>query len=226
MPSFTPDTPVGNYKILGMSLTIPHVFAEGHTLTANEAKFVNRQLASVTVNGYGGDVRRALSKIDSAREKAFEDKTYSGPTTTVKIKGKDTQVPSPATYSDLTDWDHQSRLNEKFAEYELGVSNRGGAGGGGSDPLEALIERLATSMVKDLLKSKGRSIQKFMRTKDEEHGTAFKRLVSEYIDKRYDALVPLAEQEQARMQAEQAASADIDLGLDLEEDGDEEQAAA
>lgn len=227
MPAFNSETPKGNYKVLGVPLTIPHVFAAGHALTEEEARFVNRQLASVTVNAYGGDVRRAMEKINEGRLEAYKAGTYTGPTFTETVRGKERTSPVLITQAaELPDWDHQAKIDAKFTEYEVGVSQRGGGGGGATDPMEAIIERLASTAVKDIIKRKGRSVQKFMRTKDEEHGSAFKRIVAEYTEGHRESLQALAEAQMAALTEQSGDGDDLDLGPDLGEDEDEEQAAA
>src|SRR4029077_4198418 len=132
---FTDETPRGTYKEQGLQVEMPSVFAEGHVLTANKAKWMTASVASTVGNAYGGDVRRALETLDKEREAAVEAKTYTGPYALNK-DGAPTKKPAKAAVADL-DWDHQAKLLEKFAGYELGAQTRGVG--------KSLVDEIATN---------------------------------------------------------------------------------
>jgi hypothetical protein len=183
MPQFNEATERGPITILDIQgLTLPRVFTEGHPLSADEAKFVNDRLNSIMVNGYGGDIRRELEKIDTARREAHKAGTYSGPMLTTDKDGKTLRhpVPAPATHEDIRDedgnaWDHQARLDAKFKVYKVGGVN--GKGPNIKDPLEKVMRDIAIRETKDALAKKGQKVKTWMDTKNEEFGSEFLKLV-------------------------------------------------
>jgi hypothetical protein len=209
------------HEVLGLKLNLPSIYTAGHTMTEFDAKFGNRALHSVVLNGYGGDVRRQLVAIDKSRLAAYKAGKYDGPTATNE-KGKVTG-PQPATAADIPNWDHQAKVLEKFANYKVGVSNRMG-GGSKSSPLESIIEGIALAAVKAQIKLKGLSVQKFQRMPNDKYGNELNRAVADYISTRRETLEALAKQQMEQTAAE--AGDGFDLTLPGDEGTDEAQKAA
>jgi hypothetical protein len=127
-------------KFYDMEFTIPAEFEAGHVLSANEANFINSQKASVVGNQYSGDIRRAVAGLVAGGNKK-------------------------ATVADLG-WDHAARFAEKFADYELGVSNRGSGGTtSGSNPLDRMVSFLASEDLKARIIRKGLKVATFYKAK-------------------------------------------------------------
>lgn len=195
MPAFDTSTPTEVHTIQGMDLSVPYLFNEGNELTADEAKWVNTVLAGVVGNAYSGDIRRALATLDKERAEAA-----------VKA-GK--PVPKSASIADLK-WDHQAKFLDKFAKYELGVSNRSGAKTS-KDPVIGQMTKIASDFVKDYLRSKKQSVKKFIDAKNSEHGSEFNRLVADYLAANGDAVRAQAEAKLAAMKAS-TESTTLNLG--------------
>lgn len=181
MPQFDTSTPRITRKFSDIEFSVPAPFPEGHTLSANEAKFLNSTLASVVGNAYSGDIRRA------------------------KEAGKDVSI-----------WDHQALFEAKFADYELGVSNRGDGTGTAASPLDRTIAFLASEDVKARLIAKGFKVGVIQRTKNADGVSKFAELVAKNIEDNHERF---AAQAQAMLDAQpDVASEDDDLlaGLDAE----------
>lgn len=178
MPTISPSHPRHDYKFSGIPIKVPHPFSEGHTLSTGEAHFLNRQLASYVGNGYSGEIRRELAKIDAANLEAFKAKTYTGP---VVGEGKAAK-PAPATPADLT-WDHQAEFDAKFDGYVLGESNRGSGETSTKDPVAQFAHTIASSKVKELIKAKGLKVTQFTAssTNNDQGVSKFGQLVAQYI---------------------------------------------
>lgn len=180
MPTISPSHPRHDYKFSGIPIKVPHPFASGHTLSTGEAHFLNRQLASYVGNGYSGEIRRELKKIDDERAAAFKAKTYTGPLTEPDAKGK--QFPAPATPTDLS-WDHQAEFDAKFDGYVLGESNRGSGETSTKDPVAQFAHTIASAKVKELIKAKGLKVTQFTAssTNNDQGVSKFGQLVAQYI---------------------------------------------
>lgn len=195
MPEFTAEHPQIKREIQGIELLIPQLFAEGHVLSANEAKFVNDRINSIMVNTYGGDIRRALEKIKAEREAAFEAGTYTGPMLTKDKAGRDLRHPTPAepTLDDLPadEWDHQARVYEKFTNYRLGMANFRESNT--ASALDKVAYDIAERELKTAFSKKNIKIKPYMEAKNEEYGNEFKRLVNERLEKQHDRIYALAQ---------------------------------
>ena len=182
MPHFTEAHPRHTAKYLGLEFHVPQVFAEGHVLTAAEAKGVNRWLSGTIGNQYAGAVRRAVEAGQKARDEAVKAKTYTGPWLK-DAEGNDTKKPAPFTLADL-DWNHQAEFETQFRDYKIGESNRGdGIGAGPRDPVAALVRFLAVEKIKELALAKGHKITDLQRSKHAKDPTksVFNYLVDQYI---------------------------------------------
>lgn len=226
MPSFDTNTPRADIKILDIKdLTIPRPYVGGHTLSAEEAKFMNDRLSSIMVNGYGGDIRRALFAIDNERLVAYKAGEWTGAMTNLPRDWKEGQPklraerPAWATVADLDgdEWaDHQANLDEKFAAYQVGGAN--GRQPSEKDPLEKVVRDIAVRETKDALTKAGHKVKNWMDKKDEEHGSQFNRLVVHRITKHRDRLYALAKaQVEGRPEEDPLDGFDIPEGLQAEE---------
>lgn len=133
------DTPMGDFKFKGFAVKAPQPFKEGHTLTANEAKFVNRQLASVTGNILSSAVTRLLAK-----KQAEED---------AKAKAEN-RAARELKLEDAVSADEARKLYDGIiAEYEPGVTAARGEGIT-KDPIEAMADNIAWARIKVKLTEK------------------------------------------------------------------------
>lgn len=218
MPATTAETPTKAYTFADIAFTVPQPYAAGAVLTAPEAAFLNQSIASRVGNGYGGEVRRALTLLNAERAAQHKAKTYAGPTVT-DDKGR--VHPAPATTSDLTNedgtpWDHASKFASRYADFIVGESNRGSGTSVGSTPLNRLMRTLASEDVKSRIIARGLKVQDFMRAKvtvDGETISKFEDLVSKNLttqDERFRSM--------AQSQLDQLAGGvedDLLEGLDI-----------
>ena len=58
MPTFTAKTPTIAREFAGHAIAVPAVYVGGHILTADEAHWLNGQVATVVGNAFGGTLRR------------------------------------------------------------------------------------------------------------------------------------------------------------------------
>lgn len=142
MPKFDTNTPRVERTFSGIAFTVPFAFATAHVLTEPEAAWLNSNVASVVGNAFSGDIRRGLIALNKAGLEAH-----------VKGGGK------PKDYKEVTDakalkWNFQSEFDKKFADYELGESNRG-QGGSAATPEDQLVRMFSVMDVKARLAAKG-----------------------------------------------------------------------
>lgn len=142
MPEFATDTPRVERKFSGIDFTVPYVFNEGHVLTKPQTAWLNSNLASVIGNAFSGDIRRGLAALNKAALEAH-----------VKGGGKAKEF-KPIEDPKALRWDFQKEFDTKFAEYELGESNRG-TGGGAASPVDQLVRMFSTVDIKSRLAKKG-----------------------------------------------------------------------
>lgn len=159
MPAFDASTPTITRTFAGQSFTVPAPYAEGGVLTANDAKFLNGQLASVIGNALSGDMRRAVEAWNKANP---------------KNKVKDA--------TELSDFgDLQALFDAKYTAYAPGESNRGsGTGTSGTDPIERMAHGFATQEAKARIIAKGYKVRDFVLAKSAD-GTQSK--LAEFVAK-------------------------------------------
>jgi hypothetical protein len=174
MPSYTSETPTIERKFYDITFQVPAPFAAGHTLTANEANWMNSNVASVIGNAYSGDIRRAMQAHNEAALKAH---TEAGG------KAKDFK---PAEDVSVLGWDHAAKFAEKYAGYELGVTSRGGGSGEGSSPLSRTIMFLAAEDLKARMVRKGLKVANFYKAAAQD-GTKFKSRWAELLAQNIEA---------------------------------------
>ena len=217
MPQFSAEHPTITRKIQDIEVTLPQLFVEGHPLTANEAKFVNERLNSIMVNAYGGDIRRALEKIDAERAEAHKEKKYQGPWAMDEkdpTKEAHPRKPAKATVSDLPadEWDHQARVNEKFTNYRLGAANF--REGNANASLDTLAKDIAERELRARLAKKGIKVKPLQGIKNEEGVTKFQELIAQHLEKNKERIVALA---QAQLDSISEGADDEDDDLDIPE---------
>lgn len=138
------------FKFKGKSVNVPVHFKTGHVMSENDAKFGNRQLASVLGNVL-------VSALNRLVDKKAKDNAALADTDTAKQKNPDGS-PKIFTLEDVTDTEVQSMFDAIFSNYEIGVNNNRGDGSGVvHDPATAIANNIAWERIKVLLK--GRNIK-------------------------------------------------------------------
>lgn len=155
------------FKFKGVDISAPFVYAPGHVLTDNEAKFINRQLVSTIGNILAGALTAQVKKLVDGDPKA-----------TPPIPGLSQE---DALAKSITDGPGEGKswqefYDAKFADYEPGVNNRGEGTGAVQDPVAKLANSIAGDKVKELLKAKNIP---FARVR----GEPFAKLVAQYVEK-------------------------------------------
>lgn len=176
MPTIDPNSPRTALTVKGVTVQAPQPYAEGAILTALEASFLNKSLASVVANGFSTSIANSLKAGNEARAEQFKAKTYTGPLVT-NDKGK--EVPADFTVADIEGFDAQSQYDARFSEYVVGASNRGSSEPKSTDPVAKFAHSIALEQVKKLLAAKGkkfRDVQKAPAT-----DAKFKNKVDELI---------------------------------------------
>lgn len=64
----TPDTPMHDITCAGLTLQAPAPYAEGHTLTSNEAAVLNQTLAENLRNNFATKVKKAKDALEEGQE--------------------------------------------------------------------------------------------------------------------------------------------------------------
>lgn len=153
MPHFEPTAPRISLKVAGLALTAPAPFAEGHTLTAPEAAYLNRQVATSVAN----PIPAAL--------KAENEATVA--------KGLVWVQPSAEEL--------QTQYDARYATFTLGQSNRTSGETSTSDPVTRFAREIAKTELNKLLKAKGKNIREVMQAKREDGSSAYTYLVSQFL---------------------------------------------
>lgn len=135
----TPTTPMGDFKFKGFAVKAPQPFTTGHTLTENEAKFVNRQLASVTGNILSSALTRLLAKRQE--EENAKAKAENRAPATLELDKAITADEARKLYDGI------------IAEYEPGVTAARGEGIS-KDPVETMADNIAWARIKVALGKK------------------------------------------------------------------------
>lgn len=221
MPTVPPNTPTRVFTFSDIDFEVPTPYAAGRALTAPEAGFLNSAVASRVGNGYGGEVRRALTAINADRQAAFKAKTLDESLIAVDDKGK--RSPVPATIADLRDddgepWDHAARFAERYESFIVGESNRGkGGASAASDPISRLMRTLASEDLKARIIAKGLSVQAFMRAKvtdaDGEEVSKFETLLTANLEAQDERFRSMAAAQLAALKEGDADAAELDLTL-------------
>lgn len=200
------EAPRHAFKFKGIEVQAPYTYAEGHTLTANEATFINRNLASVVGNLLSGRIQTRIDALVAGdKEKGIAPLSKEDALAQVKASGLD---------KDFTSW--QDAYDAAFADYEPGVNNRGEGGSGGSvDPVQKVANQIADTKVREALKERNIPFKKVQ-------GEVFTNLKAQYIEKN-PWVLELARQQVAATQAAGPAVDEDDLFADLPT-GDEDEA--
>lgn len=77
MPTIPEGAPRVSHTFGGHTVSVPYIFAKNHKLTENEAKGLNRYLASHAGNYFAGRVRRAGEDYAGTPQTDFDD-VFSG----------------------------------------------------------------------------------------------------------------------------------------------------
>lgn len=195
MPEFSPSTPTQVRTFGGHEFKVPVLYTEGHVLTAPEANFLSSQLITVAGNRWSAKVSAAIKAYNEGKKEKDQIKT-----------------------ADQLGWDLQAEFDRMFAEYKVGVSNRGHGGGSkpSTDPVESLVNFLASADVKRRILKNGLKVRDFMQTKVTVDGvemSKFAALVAQKIAQDGEAL-----RSQAEAQLASAASEDDSLDLNVEQE--------
>ncbi len=149
MPAFDTTTPTLDGEYAGYAIKVPAPYAEGHHLTAAEAKGLNRFVATAVGNAFAAIQRRE-------REKA------------------------PGWVFN----DPQAAFDDIYADYQLGVSNRGGGTAASVDPVEVALQSIASAAVKAILKAHKKNIREAIATKVAGSDiSVFSNLVAQWIER-------------------------------------------
>lgn len=197
MPKPYENAPTVSRTFADVTVSVPAVFAPGHSLTPNEAKWANTMVGTVVGNAFGSRVRNGIKALDAERKAAHKAKAYTGPL------GEDGK-PAPATVTDIFT-NPSAEFTALYESYELGAGRAMGEGKAATDPVGALVRTLASAEIKRRILSKGRKVKEFMEAKvtvDGEEISAFSNLVNQFI-----AAHPELE-DTARAQLEALASSD------------------
>jgi hypothetical protein len=189
MPHFHDQHPRLARKFADHEVSVPAVFAPGHTLSDAESKWMNSQLATVTGNAFAGSIRRALEAENTKRAAAHKAKKYEGP---MDETGK---KPAPATFADLG-WNAQEKFNEVFSNYTLGESNRGTGAGTSKDPIDQLIRTFSVMDIKARLAKKNLTPGPFYKAPSSQpdvYKSKWEELVGENIKAKHDEFKAQAE---------------------------------
>ena len=138
MPTITDNATRQAYKFKGKTVNVPVHFAVGHTMTEDDARFANRQLASVT----GNVLASALNRL--ANELASKDKPEGY---------KPTDAERDAALKSITDTQAQEMFDKIYGNYKIGqVVSRDGSSL--HDPVTAIARNIAWERVKGLLRTR------------------------------------------------------------------------
>lgn len=166
--------PRHDHIVQGATVQAPHVYAEGHQLSASEAGFLNRALINKVGSGLG-------QKLKKAAEKA-------------KTKIED----------HIKTLDLQAAFDEHFAEFDMDATRERGAGGGVAHDAVAVRARdIAAKQLKELPKIKAAGVGKLMKapaTADSGFSSKWTELVAQYLAKRPD----ITELAKSQIEAERA----------------------
>ncbi len=130
----TAETPRGQFKFKGKTVSVVQPWKPGDTLSDNHAKFVNRSFASIVGNILSSAINRHVDKL-----KAANDKLPDGDTN---------KLPADFDYlGTMTDAEAQKMLDAIVANYEPGVTAARGEGIA-RDPIESIADNIAWEKIK------------------------------------------------------------------------------
>jgi len=126
--------------IQGHVFTAPLRYAEGHTLTANEAGALNQTYHENLRNNFAGTVKKKLEELFGVKDEA----------------GK-VSIPDDAELSDEQLTEVQTEFDAYAQAYEFGARRVGGGGRTPSDPIEKEALNLAKAAIRQALKTNGKT---------------------------------------------------------------------
>lgn len=205
MPAITPETTRTNYKFKGHTVAVPGYFSTGQVLTENEARFAQRQLASVTGNILSSAIARKAKAATEANAKL--PKTLpegADPATTPLMRTNEDGTPYEYSEKDFAPDNVQNMYDAIYASYEIGVNNNRGDGAEAHDPVESIARNTAWELgVKPLLKAKGIKLNLVNAEKRAQ-------LCGEYLDK----FPSIRESAKAQFEAAQTNAGSTETALD------------
>jgi hypothetical protein len=208
MPKYEGDTAPASvtYKFVGHNVDVPLHFSPDRPLSENEARFANRQLASVTGNILASAVKR-LVEAEQAKQDALADDDAN---VLRDADGKRRAV----TATDLDGDTVRARFAEIFEGYEIGVNNNRGDGTANvHDPVESMARNMAWEIgVKPLLKAKGHKLNDIK-------ADVKNRLIDQYLeagDAGTNGAINLRAVAKAQFDAGVAANAQVAESLSLD----------
>lgn len=151
MPTFTSTTPRIPVTVAEVKITSPAPFAAGQPLTALQAAFLNRAVASAVANVHS----TSISKL---------------------IKGNDTTPAAPKPDAATI----QADFDTRYAAFEPGQVNRVSVGTP-VDSVAKAAHQLATQKVEELLRSKGKKVADIRAAKRPDGSSVFSHLVTQYL---------------------------------------------
>jgi len=194
-----------NYKFVGHIVQVPLHFSEGQALTALEARFANRQLASTVGNVFASAIKRLVAAKQTEAD-ALDDDAYDAAGYSRDEAGN--RIPLDSTAIDEAT--AQSTFNSIYDGYEIGANNNRGDGTAKEhDPVEAIARNMAWEMVKGLLKKANRKVNSVKADKKNE-------LVDAYLEK-FPAIRLGAQAQWDAAQAADVSDVDFDLGEEAPE---------
>lgn len=198
--------PVSPYKFKGHTVQVPVWYSEGHVMDADDARFANRQLASVNGNILASAIARLLANRQEEMDKlpdTVDDgngNLIANPAVVWTADGKRAQLGADTLSGDEV----QSMFDDIFGRYEIGKANNRGDGSSIHDPVESIARNMAWELgVKPLLRAQGFKINEVKADKKNE-------LVDQYLD----AFPNIRETAKAQFEAANAAGPAV-AGLDL-----------
>lgn len=130
----TAETPRGQFKFKGKTVSVVQPWKPGDTLSENHAKFVNRSFASIVGNILSSAINRHVDKLKAANDKLPD--------------GDANKLPADFDYlGTMTDAEAQKMLDAIVANYEPGVTAARGEGIA-RDPIESIADNIAWEKIK------------------------------------------------------------------------------
>lgn len=155
---FTETTPRGEHLVHGVAVSVPYIFAEGDTLSADGALYLNKAIGGNITNVLGTAARKWAETENEAR--------------------KDKKHPAHGVEAKPAHYPLQAELEARFAAYSLSGFNRTSAA---TDPVAKFATSIAGEKVKELYHAKGYKFTDMRAAPDEVHGNVFNKHVAQYI---------------------------------------------
>lgn len=183
----SPETKRLDQVVQGVTVKAPHPFAEGHQLTADQAGFLNRSLATRIGQTLGQRIKKEHESL-TAKEK--------------EAAAKEGREPVLVSLEDhVASKDIQALLDADYADFDFSATR--GPGAAPVDPVARLARTMAEAKVKTLPAVIKHGVGKLMKSKASE-GTDYRNkwdeLVSQYLG-RHPEIVDAAREQLASQPA-------------------------